>query len=128
MSSIDSGIQWFVEETSVIPAPSEPACIPQASQPTNAGARAQGGLTPDFLALSSKLFTWQALYIILLRARCHRAWSVPVEGGPRVAPEEHKLVTEAYDHLEVSRIAEVTLDECHRLDRCLPRQLATENG
>ena len=44
----------------------------------------------------------------------------------RVASEERKLVTDAYDHLEVSRIAEVTLDECHRLDRCLPRRLAAE--
>ena len=65
---------------------------------------------------------------VMLRPRCHREWSVPVGGGSRSAPEEHKLVTDAYDHLEVSRIAEVTLDECQRLDGCLPRRLATENG
>ena len=69
-----------------------------------------------------------ALATDLLRPPCHREWSVPFESGPRVAPEERKLVTDAYDHLEVSRIAEVTLDECHRLDRCLPRRLAAEDG
>src|ERR1700756_1158083 len=66
--------------------------------------------------------------IILLRPRRHRHRSVPAKGGPRVAPEEHKLIADAYDYLEISRIAEVTLDECQRLDRSLPRRIAAEDG